>query len=97
MVLYSVVVMATIIPGFPHIPTPILILYYFVVPGYFVTLLLRETSTILDRVFYTIAWSLAIVATVYAIEQIAYPDLPTNLAVPAFTVVLLAYDHFHSR
>jgi hypothetical protein len=96
-VLYSVIITATIIPGFVHVPSPIVIFYYFLVPGYFATLLLRETGTILDGLFYSVAWSLAILAAVVAIESIGYSDLPTNLIVPAVTIVLLAYDHFHQR
>jgi hypothetical protein len=62
-----------------------------------VTLLVRETGTILEKLFYSIAWSLAIVATLISIESIGYAGLPTSVIIPAITVVLMAYDHFHGR
>ena len=96
-VLYSLTVMATVIPGFVYIPSPVVILYYFLVPGYFVTLLVRETSTILETLFYSVAWSLAAIAIVLSIKSIGYTDLPTSIVVPAFTILLMAYDHFHGR
>jgi len=96
-VVYSVAIMATIIPGFGHIPNPIVILYYFLVPGYFVVLLLRETGTVLDRLFYTVAWSIALFASIYAIQSVGYLYLPTHLIVPGVTIVLLAYDSLHKR
>jgi hypothetical protein len=96
-VLYSGVVMATLIPGVSLVPNLAVLFYYFLIPGYFVTLLLRETSTILERLFYSIVWSLAIFASVYSIRSLGYQALPTNLTIPALTVVLLAYDHFHRQ
>jgi len=96
-VLYSVTIMATIIPGFAHIPSPIVIFYYFLVPGYFVTLILRETGTILEKLFYSIAWSLAIIASFVAITSIGYADLPTSVIIPAITIVLMTYDYFHGH
>jgi hypothetical protein len=99
-VLYSATIMATIIPGFVHIPSPIVIFYYFLVPGYFVMLLLRETGTLLERLFYSVVWSLAIVVSDFSIKSIyglGYTDLPTSLIIPAITLVLMAYDHFHGR
>ena len=44
-VIYSLIVMATIIPGFPTVSNPIILPYFVLVPGYFVTLLLRNTGT----------------------------------------------------
>jgi len=96
-VLFSITIMATIIPGCAHIPSPIVIFYYFLVPGYFVTLLIRQTGTVLEKLFYSIAWSLVIVASLVSVESIGYADLPTSVIIPAFTVVVMAYDHFHGR
>jgi hypothetical protein len=98
-VIYSVGIMATVIPGFAHVPNLIVILYFFLVPGYFVTLLLRETGTILERVFYSIAWSLVILVSVLSLESLEpqYQFIRTDLAVPVLTIVLLAIDHFLSR
>ena len=96
-VAYSLVVMGTIIPGFPSISNLIVIPYYILVPGYFVTLLLRNTG-IIDRLFFSIAWSVAIFASINALGSIGVIQfLPVELTVPALTIVLLAYDHFHAR
>lgn len=94
-VVYSLVVMATIVPGVPSISNLIVIPYYILVPGYFVTLLLRNTG-IIERLFYSIAWSVAILASVYSLGTIGdTPYLPIELIIPTLTILLLAYDHFY--
>jgi hypothetical protein len=96
-VLYSIGVMTTVIPGISPVPNVAVLFYYFLIPGYFVTLLLRETGTILERLFYSIAWSLAVLVSVYSLRTLGYQALPMNLAIPVFTLVVLAYDYFHGR
>ena len=66
-------------------------------PGYFVALLLRQTGTLLERLFYTITWSIAILLSVYSIDTITpgSQSVPINLVIPVLTIILLAYDHFH--
>ncbi len=94
-VIYSVVVMATIIPGLPTLSNLIVIPYYLLVPGYFVTILLRTTG-ILDRLFYSLAWSLAILASVYSLAAIGtITDVPLELVIPALTIAIMAYDYFY--
>jgi hypothetical protein len=96
-VVYSVIVIATIIPGFATVSNLIILPYFILVPGYFVTLILRNTGTLLETFFYTIAWSTAILLSVYSLETIipGSQSLPIKLVVPALTIFLLAYDHFH--
>jgi hypothetical protein len=94
-VIYSVVVMATIIPGFHGVSTLIVIPYFLLVPGYFVMLLFRYTG-ILERLFYSVAWSIVILTSVYSLGTImVIQDLPLQLVIPALTIILLAYDNFH--
>jgi hypothetical protein len=94
-VIYSLIVMATIIPGFPSVSNLIVIPYYILVPGYFVTTLVRNTG-VLERLFYSIAWSVAILASVYSLKSIGIiQHLPAELIIPSLTIVLLAYDSFH--
>ena len=54
-VVYSVIVIATIIPGFATVSNLIILPYFILVPGYFVALILRNTGTLLETFFYTIA------------------------------------------
>ncbi|MDA4113032.1 MAG: hypothetical protein OK474_03200 [Thaumarchaeota archaeon] len=94
--LYSFAVIATIIPGFTFVSNIVTLPYFLVVPGYFVTLLLRNTGSLLERLFYTIAWSVAIVLSAYSVETILPGNqlLPIPLVIPILTIVLLAYDRF---
>ncbi len=98
-VVYSLAVVATIIPVLGRLSNLIVIPYYVLVPGYFVTLLLRETDTVVERLFYSVAWSLALLASVYSVKTLtpAYQYLPINVVIPSVTIVLLAFDYFHRR
>jgi len=96
-IIYSIIVIATIIPGFANVSNLIILPYFLVVPGYFVALILRNTGTLLETLFYTLAWSAAILLSVYSLQTIipGSGSLPIKLVVPTLTVFLLAYDHFH--
>ncbi|MGD0636650.1 MAG: hypothetical protein ABSA72_01240 [Nitrososphaerales archaeon] len=96
-VVYSAIVIATFIPGFASVSNLLILPYFIIVPGYLVTLILRNTGTLLETIFYTIAWSTAILLSVYSIQTIVPGSgaLPITLVVPALTIVLLAYIHFH--
>jgi hypothetical protein len=94
--LYSLIVMASIVPGFALVPHLLLLPYFLFVPGYFVTLLLRNTGSLLEKLFYAVAWSIAILLSAYSVETIL-PDntlLPIQLVLPLLTILLLAYDYF---
>jgi hypothetical protein len=86
--------MATILPGFDLISRIILIPYYLLIPGFCVTLLLRQAETIIDALFFSVAWSIAIVASVVSIEGLGYSQLPINIVIPVLAVVILALVHY---
>ncbi len=69
-VVYSIIVMATIIPGFATVSNLIILPYFILVPGYFAALLLRNTGTLLETLFYTLAWSIGILLSVYSLQTI---------------------------
>jgi hypothetical protein len=96
-VIYSLVVMVTIVLGIGQISGVILVPYYVFIPGYCIALLLREVNTITEGLFYSIAWSLAAVATVYSFGTLGYGFLPITLVIPTLTVLVVAYDHLHAR
>lgn len=99
LLVYSAVVAATAIPGFEHISSIIAIPYYLLVPGYLVTVLLRNNSTVIEGFFYSIAWSLAILTTVYSFQTVStgFQYLPVPIVVPALAVVLLGYERLLNR
>lgn len=90
---YSVLVVATVVPGFGHVSSAIAIPYYLSAPGYYAARLLRNTPTIIEGLFYSVGWSLAIVASVYSIATLggSFSYIPISILIPAITVVLLAY------
>jgi hypothetical protein len=94
-VVYSLVVVATIIPGFGNISNAIVIPYYALIPGYYATLLLRNTGTITETFLYSLAWSLAIVASVYSFTTLpGLQYIQVSIVVPVLTIVLLIFVHF---
>ncbi len=94
-VVYSILVMATIIPGLHIIPTLAVVPYMLVVPGFYATLVLRETETFLETMFYAVAWSVGIFVSVYSIETLSAGYLPPiDLVVPVLTFVLVAYVRY---
>lgn len=95
-VAYSLGVMATILPGFNSFPGWIALPYYLVVPGYCVTILLRQNKHIVDLVFYTFVWSLAVVGSVFAVETLfqSLSSLPLGAAIPVLTMAVAAFDHY---
>ena len=93
--LYSAIVIATIIPEFGRISNALVIPYYVFVPGYFVAVLLRTTGTVTERLFFTVAWSLTILAAFASLNSIFTSQvLPLNLLIPVLTVLLLIYTHY---
>ena len=96
---YSLVVMATSLPIATYIPSVVVIPYLLVVPGYFVAIILHHTDSALETLFYSFAWSVTLTISVYSVGTIAEGTafFPVVLIVPALTLVLLAFDHFHTR
>jgi uncharacterized membrane protein len=93
---YSIIVIVTIIPGFTFVSNLVFLPYFLLVPGYFVTLLLGNTGSFLERLFYTIAWSVAILLSAYSVETILPGNqlLPINLVIPVLSIVLLVYVRY---
>jgi uncharacterized membrane protein len=97
-VLYSVAVIATIIPGLERVSSAFVIPYYAFVPGYFVALLLNEKGTLLERLFYSVAWSIAIFASLSSFTALTGYQAPTlSILIPLLTLLLLSYDHYRRQ
>jgi hypothetical protein len=96
---YSLLVIATIIPGVGRISNLLVVLYYLVVPGYCITLFFRQERTIVDFLLFSFAWSVALLAFVVAMKDIfpSYYSIPTDIIVPLLTIIFLTYDHLHGR
>lgn len=90
-------VMATVLPVV-RFSNAIAIPYYLFVPGYCVALLLQR-GTVLDRIFYSVVWSVVIFASLYSIETVVPGSaiIPLNGIIPALTVFVVVYDHSHGR
>ena len=88
-VVYSLAVMATVIPGFDLFSGVALIPYYFLIPGFCVTLLLRQAKSVLDGLFFSVAWSLAVICSVVSISALAHSNLPISIVIPVLTILIL--------
>jgi uncharacterized membrane protein len=86
--------MVTILPGFGNVSGIILLPYYLLIPGFCVTLLIRQARNIVDGLFFSVAWSLAILASVDSIKGLGYSALPINVVIPVLTVVILGLVHY---
>lgn len=98
-VAYSLLVMATVIPEVMRLSNVVVVPYYLFVPGYCVALLLLQGGTVIDRVFYSVVWSMVIFASLYSIQTVVpgSANLPLNVAIPVLTIVVFVYDHLHGR
>ena len=97
--LYSVVVMANVLPGFNGIPHSVIIPFYLLVPGYVISLVLREDRGIVQTVFFSLVWSVVLVASVQSLAARA-PDLynvPIDGVIPPLTIILTGYAYYHER
>ena len=98
-VAYSLLVMATVLPETIHFSNAVVILYYLFVPGYSVALLLLQRGTVIDRIFYSVVWSVVIFASLSSMETVVPGStiIPLNVMIPILTIVVFVYDHFHGR
>ena len=96
---YSLLVMATVLPEAMRFSNVVVVPYYLFVPGYSVALLLLQRGTVIDRIFYSVAWSMAIFASLYSIETVVSGSaiIPLNVMIPILTMLVFVYDHFHGR
>ena len=97
-VVYSALIMATVVPSFSRITGDIVPPYYLFVPGYCITSLFGGVDSLIERLFFTIAWGLATLAGVFALESLE-PNitLSLNVVIPIITLVVLTYNYFHGR
>ncbi|HEV2227183.1 MAG TPA: hypothetical protein VGR56_10320 [Nitrososphaerales archaeon] len=91
--------MATALPGFGRIPNTIVLPYYLIFPGYALTLVLRQTEGVIQTVFYTLVWSLAIVGSFYSLATVApvLAKIPLSGVIATLTLVLTVYAYYHGR
>lgn len=95
MILYSAAVASSVIPGFDLVPNALIIPYYVFIPGYFVMLLLRQNGTLLEGLFYSVAWSVAVFASFSSLDSLLGNRLlPLSILIPAITLALLIHDHY---
>ena len=71
--------------------------YYLVVPGYCLTLLLKQDEHPIDLAFYSLLWSLAIVSSVFSLDTLlgTLGPLALNPFVPTVTIAVSAFNHYH--
>ena len=96
---YSLLVMATVLPGAMRFSNVVVIPYCLFVPGYSVALLLLQEGTVIDRIFYSVVWSIVIFASLYSIGTVVpgFAILPLNAVIPILTMIIIVYDHFNGR
>jgi hypothetical protein len=96
---YSLLVIATALPGVKSISSLLVVPYYLIVPGYCITLLFSPERTTVDYLLFSFAWGTALLASVVAIRDIfpSYDSIPINVVIPLLTIVFLSYDHLHGR
>ena len=96
-ILYSVFVLSSATPRFANVSNIPVILYFLLVPGFAMTLLIREEYTLLERIAFAILLSLGPVLTLLATREMFYPanfPLPYDVIIPIFTIVLTVYYYF---
>ncbi|MDA4126854.1 MAG: hypothetical protein OK452_06605 [Thaumarchaeota archaeon] len=98
-IVYSVVVMATIIPGIASVSNLIVVPYFLVVPGYYADLLVHRSSTFIERTFYSVAWSSTLLAAMVAIKSLdySYQPVPIDVIIPSIAIIFLAFDVVKER
>ena len=96
---YSLLVMATVLPRAMRFSNVFVIPYYLFVPGYSVALLLLQRGTVIDRIFYSVVWSMVIFASLYSIGTVVsgFAIIPLNAIIPILTMIVFVYDYFHER
>src|SRR2546427_825617 len=97
--LYSGVVLVTTLPGPGRIPNNLLLPYYIFLPGYALTLVLRQADGIIQTLFFSLVWSVVVLGSVYSLTTLA-PNLsaiPLSGVIPSLTVILTVYGNYHER
>ena len=98
-VLYSLVIIASSTPAYGDISNVIVVFYFLLIPGYVVTLYLKEDYALLQRLSYSVLFGLALVLTIFAIRNEtsnAFP-LPFDVVIPASTILLVLLNYYRNR
>ncbi|MDA4117656.1 MAG: hypothetical protein OK455_04855 [Thaumarchaeota archaeon] len=93
---YSLLVLATTVPALKGIPHTVILPYLVIIPGYCMTFLLNRDASAFDRVFFAIAWNLALITGVVSLET-TNPGLPLSVVIPGVTLAVLGYNYVHDR
>jgi len=97
--LYSMLIMATTLPGFDRIPHTIILPYFIILPGYALSMVLRQAEGIVQTFFYSLVWSVVILGSVYSLTTLSssLSAIPLSALIPVLTVILTAYSYYHGR
>ncbi|MGI0091321.1 MAG: hypothetical protein ACREBS_06390 [Nitrososphaerales archaeon] len=96
-VIYSLLVMASSTPRFGEISNVPVILYFMFLPGLAMTMLFKESYSLLERFSFSVILSLGAVLTLLAIRQVIYPSnfpLPFEVIIPLITILIISYYYF---
>ena len=97
--LYSLVVITTILPSVGKISNAVVLPYYVLIPGYAISMVLRQTEGIVQTLFFSVIWSVAILVSISSITTVApsLSSIPLSGIVPVLTIVLTVYSYYHGR
>lgn len=98
-IVYSVAIIATITPPVGRVvPTIFFLVYYLLVPGYCVSLLLGESYDFLQRtlmsIFISMSLSLALLATNHISRSF---DIPLAVSLPVISIAIIIYGYYSHR
>lgn len=96
---YSLVVVATIIPTFGKgFLLFVLIPYYLLVPGYCITLLFSENFDRLQRLLFSIFASISVLLCLSALKQVdSALNIPFAISLPAISIGIIVYGYYFHR
>ena len=96
---YSLVVVATIIPSFGKgFLLFILITYYLLVPGYCITLLFNETFDRLQRLLFSVFSSVSVLLCLSALKQVdSTLSIPFAISLPVISIGIIVYGYYSHR
>jgi len=91
--------MSTALPGIDRIPHTVILPYFLLLPGYAFSLVLRQADGVVQTIFYSLVWSVAILGSIYSLTTFA-PNLGSvtfSGVVPIITIILTVYAYYHRR
>ena len=98
-VLYSLAIMASVVPTFSDIPNAVVLVYYFFVPGFVITLFIAEKDTIFHKLAYSALFGLTVVYFISSVRQSIQDSvpLPFNVIVPMFSIALASLYYYNNK